>query len=288
MTHVPGAGAPSHWSPDDMGSQISPNQQPLQMQLPRQARPDYGMLGKMPQQQMIPHQMSQDSPSGSGSYVSPCMSPHHFAPDSRYNSSSGEFPVPAQMPMSMPQPQFGSLPPPMMQVRPNVPSEVLESLRAEAMAQAESVIAQRRAEYERQAHLARVRVVELEKRVKEAEADGDQMNTRLTVVEVQKAEAEQARAAAETKLQRVLTSNYEAQRVCEMEQELDTLRRESEDTQALKNTVMVLAAELKRRMKEDEGSPGTQIASDKEWLDSEGTPSDTDYVTDSRSGSDTE
>jgi len=175
----------------------------------------------------------------------------------------------------------------------NVPAELLDSLRAEAMAQAEKQMEQLQKQCDRQTHLARVRVAELEKRVKEAEADGDQMNTRLTVVEVQKAEAEQARAAVETKLRKAFEGNADMMRVCELEEELQTLRAQREDTQSLKNTVMVLAAELKRRMKEDGEEPllGGQIIPEKdlEWLKVEGTLSDTDYVSDSRSaGSDTD
>jgi len=174
-----------------------------------------------------------------------------------------------------------------------IPSEVLESLRAEAMSQAQQELAEQRAQCDKQVHLARVRVAELEKRVERAEADGDEMSARLTMVEVQKAEVEKARETAEAKLARLAESTCESERMLALEEEVGQLRSEKEEMEGLKKTVMVLADELKRRMKADgemsQSREKVKAGHGLEWIhESRSSPEDTDYVTDSRSGSDTE
>lgn len=153
------------------------------------------------------------------------------------------------------------------------------------MAQAERELEGRRAHCEKQVQLARVRVAELEERVRRAEADGDEMSARLTLVELQKAEAEAERDAAQEQLSSM-------ERKGELEEELVRLREESAEMSALKHTVVVLAKELKRRMAE-EGATAEEMNAVREatgkWMTEElSSPEDTDYVTDSRSGSDTD
>merc|ERR1719326_2059811 len=288
---VPGAGAPVPWIP----SMQQPSEQfeacapPF---LARQAAPDYGKLGGAPDYGKLggyPPMMARrhsTSSSGSGEYVSPRMVP---APFSCNSSGSGEFLSSPVLPMP---PQYGSMQPPMMAgvVQQGVPSEVIDSLRAEAMSQAEHVMAEQRAKSDKQVHLARVRIAELEQRVKRAEADGDEMSARLTLVEVQKAEADKAREAAEAKLADATEGACDTDRVRELETELGQLRSENEEMEGLKKTVMTLANELKRRMKaesttcEKEQRDEVKARKDLKCL-GQSSPEDTDYVTDSRSGS---
>lgn len=174
-----------------------------------------------------------------------------------------------------------------------VPSDVIESLRAEAMAEAEQALVTKQAECEKQAHLARVRVAELEQRLRRAEADGDEMSVKLTLAEVQKAEAERGREIAERQLARMSEGAFVSQRVLDLEAELGQLRSGQEEMDSLKKTVMVLAKELKKRMKAEgnTGSMDDKVAEPTglDWLEAVPSSSeDTDYVTDSRSGSDTE
>merc|ERR1712139_182926 len=105
--------------------------------------------------------------------------PVHYGQHS--SSGSGEFIAPSPvLPMD---PHFGSLPPPAMPVVQGVPEQVLDSLRAEAMAQAQQALGEQREKCNKQVHFARVRVAELEQRLQRAEADGDEMSARLTLVE---------------------------------------------------------------------------------------------------------
>merc|ERR1719326_1044489 len=256
---VPGAGAPVPWIPSiqQPSEQFEACAPPF---LARQAAPDYGKLGGAPDYGKLggyPPMMARrhsTSSSGSGEYVSPRMVP---APFSCNSSGSGEFLSSPVLPMP---PQYGSMQPPMMAgvVQQGVPSEVIDSLRAEAMSQAEHVMAEQRAKSDKQVHLARVRIAELEQRVKRAEADGDEMSARLTLVEVQKAEADKAREAAEAKLADATEGACDTDRVRELETELGQLRSEKEQRD-----------EVKARK-------------DLEWL-GQSSPEDTDYVTDSRS-----
>lgn len=177
-----------------------------------------------------------------------------------------------------------------------VAPEVVESIRADMFAQMEQNFNEKCAGYHKKLHLARVRTAELEKRAKRAEADGDDMSARLTLVEVQKAEAEKARDIAEGKLALMGENTGNVSRASELEEEVGQLRTNQEEMDSLKNTVMVLANELKRRMKEDGTSLGTEnelipIGLEpvrKQTLSRTESPEDTDYVTDSRSGSDTD
>jgi len=167
--------------------------------------------------------------------------------------------------------------------------EVIESIRAEAFAHAEKAFAEQRAACDKKLHLARVRVAELEQRAKRAEAENDNISTQLTLVEVQKAEVEKARDVAEEKLSHA--ENGSTDRVSELETEINHLRTDKEEMESMKKTVMILASELKRRMREDgttliiDNDPVKDLARLRAEAES---PEDTDYVTDSRSGSDSE
>lgn len=234
--------------------------------------PDYGKVGGYGQMSRSRHSSS-DSMGSFEQFASPhMMMSTSFSPQS---SGSGEFILPSPMP------QFGSLPPPVMVQ--GVAPEVVESIRADIIAQAEQVFSEKRAAYDKKLHLARVRVAELDKRTKQAEQEGDDMSTQLTLAEVQKAEAEKARDVAVEKLSRIAEGACNLDRVRDLEAEVAQLRIENQETESLKKTVMTLANELKRRMKEDGSS--LQPKPLEEGAES---PEDTDYVTDSRSGSDTD
>jgi len=259
----------------------------LHLPPPQQARPDYGSLapapdyGKLSYTQPLAPSSRHSSSDSIGSFASPTMMMPAFSP---HSSGSGEFLMPP------PLPQFGSLPPPV--VVQGVAPEIVESIRADVFAQMEQAFNEKCEAYHKKLHLARVRTAELEKRAKRAEADGDDMSARLTLVEVQKAEAEKARDIAEGKLLR-MGENTENNRASELEAEVGLLRsNHQEELDSLKNTVMVLANELKRRMKEDGTSQTTGSELDPQHLEplrkQTDSPEDTDYVTDSRSGSDTE
>jgi|ERR1712166_926845 len=290
----PGAGDPTGWP----GSNIRDDHSNVPLLLhPPPSRPDYGCLAppsrsdygclappsapdygnadcwKRSRSRACSRHSSSDSMGPFEQFASPhMMMSTSFSP---HSSGSGEFALPSPMP------QFGSLPPPM--VVQGVAPEVVESIRADIIAQAEEVFSEKRAVYDKKLHLARVRVAELEKRTKRAEQEGDDMSTKLTLVEVQKAEVEKARDIVEEKLSRIAEGACDLDRVRDLEAEVAQLRSENQETESLKKTVMTLANELKRRMKEDGTSLHLSLL--EEAADS---PEDTDYVTDSRSGSDSE
>jgi len=185
--------------------------------------------------------------------------------------------------MPMAPPQFANMPV-MIQ---GIPADVIEALRAEAKQQAEAQLSQQTAAFNKHLHLARVRVAELEKRVRVAEAEGDEMSTKLTTVELEKAQADRAREEVHAKLEQVAKGTYEGERVQELEEELRVLKEEKEDMDGLKRQVLILSKELKKRMKADAEQKEQEELRKSRSEDPE--EADTDYtVTDSRSGSDTE
>lgn len=267
MEFVPGAGAQQspQWVPVNPSGDDKPHPYPISG---RQMRPDYGKLGGQYPQHMMSQPMGGQGSGDSGSFVSPRMAP---MPHFHSGSGSGEFQSPV-LPMGA---QFGALPAPMMAlpsggVPGGVPPEVIESLRAEAMAQAQQELAEKKAQCDKQVHLARVRIAELEKRVRRSEAEGDDMSTRLMLAELQKAEAEQGKADAEAKLAGMTEQAEDSERVAELEGQLEEMQREKGEVEKLKKTVMVLANELKKRMKAegadvdvDEDVDSSQVL---EWL----------------------
>jgi len=173
-------------------------------------------------------------------------SPHH-SPMWNSGSGSADFQQSPVLPMGN---TFGMLPAPAMTLTPGgVAPEVIEALRAEAMAQAEQALAEKKKQCDKQVHLARVRIAELEQRVKRSEAEGDDMSAKLMMAELLKEEAEKARAEAESKLEQQSEGIDDSERVQELEEELATMRRERTETDKLKNMVVVLANELKKRMR---------------------------------------
>jgi len=201
-------------------------------------------------------------------------------------------------PMVVPQgpPMQPMVAPPMMQAPPmmappQVPQELLDRLRAEAMSHAEAALGNRKAHCEKQVQLARVRVAELEDRLRRAEQEGDEMSTRLTMVELEKGEAQKAKENAEAQLHG--GESEEDERVKELEVEVNRLKEENGEMADLKHTVMVLANELKRRMgqaKEETAVVDLAVPGGK-WLNEVvDSPEDTDYssVADSRSCSDSD
>lgn len=159
------------------------------------------------------------------------------------------------------------------------------------MSHAEAALGNRKAHCEKQVQLARVRVAELEDRLRRAEQEGDEMSTRLTMVELEKGEAQKAKENAEAQLHG--GESEEDERVKELEVEVNRLKEENGEMADLKHTVMVLANELKRRMgqaKEETAVVDLAVPGGK-WLNEVvDSPEDTDYssVADSRSCSDSD
>lgn len=185
--------------------------------------------------------------------------------------------------MPMAPPQFANMP----VIIQGIPADVIEALRAEAKQQAEAQFSQQRAACDKHLHLARVRVAELEKRVRVAEAEGDAMSTKLTTVELEKAQALASKQEVQAKLEQVAKGTYEGERVHELEEELRVMKAEREDMDGLKRQVLILSKELKKRMKAEAEQKEQEQLRKSRSEDPEET--DTDYtVTDSRSGSDSE
>jgi len=168
--------------------------------------------------------------------------------------------------------------PPPLQLPPvqGVPQELVDSLRAEAMGHAEQHAQMVSKRCKKQVHLARVRVAELEARVSRSEADCDAMQMQLTVAQVQKAAADEARILAERRLEDAGGSVEEARRVASLEEEVARLREESTELAAMKRTCMVLASELKRRgcVLKEENRPSEEESNESSGSGAE----DTDYT----------
>jgi len=140
------------------------------------------------------------------------------------------------------------------------------------MQQAEHHVQSISSKCKKQVHLARVRVAELEQRVQRTEGECDEMQMKLTVAEVQKAGAEEARSLAEARLVKAGSSMEEAKYVKDLEDEVSRLREEAKEVASLKKTCMVLASELKKR--------GCVLKAEEP---EENPAEDTDYITDSSS-----
>lgn len=160
---------------------------------PRPRKPDYGQLGDVGgrsfPQMMIPISTS-SSGSGSGDFVG--IGSPVYPPTNQHLARSH----------SMPMRLFGGAnqsPLPAMAVPPEV-APLIESVRVEA----EQQIAATRSECDAKIQLARVRVAELEERLRVAENEGDTITMQMTMMEVQKAEAERTRDSAVNKLEELL------------------------------------------------------------------------------------
>lgn len=108
-------------------------------------------------------------------------------------------------------------------------------------------MAEHRAECDARVRLARVRVAELEQRVKRAEAEGDAMTARMTLAELQKEEAECARDAAEMKL-RALSNDDPSQdvQVASLKSELEKMQTSSA---ALKDAFQIAMNQTAEKMR---------------------------------------
>merc|ERR1712227_735938 len=100
---------------------------------------------------------------------------------------------------------FQSGPSPAAQGTSTEVAPIIESVRAEAEQRIEHTVAAVRAECDAKVQLARVRVAELEERVRRAEIEGDSITAKMTLMEVHKAEAERTRDSAVERLEEIVS-----------------------------------------------------------------------------------
>ena len=163
---------------------------------------------------------------------------------------------------------------------PGVPPEVIEAIRKEATDHAEHKLSAIKAECDRQVHLARVRIAELEESKRRADAEGDEMIAQLTALELAKAEVEARLAACPQADPPAMPAASEKSRVQELEAELAASKQANVELERMKKIVMTLSRELKKRMGGGSGEAeirdvgeGSELDEDLEWecsMDSKG------------------
>lgn len=184
------------------------------------------------------------SSSGSGSAeFAPIQSPLYPAMN-HHSHMMNQCMVPQQF-------HFATLPNQSQQPPMHIPPEVapfIDSVRIEA----EQQVTAARAECDSKVQLARVRVAELEERLRISESEGDVITMQMTTMEVQKGEAERTRDSAVEKLEEIVAlikGSAGDETYCKwLEAELKSAR---EEQMTLSQTLDAMRQEFETKVKEE-------------------------------------
>lgn len=184
------------------------------------------------------------SSSGSGSAeFAPIQSPLYPAMN-HHSHMMNQCMVPQQF-------HFATLPNQSQQPPMHIPPEVapfIDSVRIEA----EQQVTAARAECDSKVQLARVRVAELEERLRISESEGDVITMQMTTMEVQKGEAERTRDSAVEKLEEIVAlikGSAGDETYCKwLEAELRSAR---EEQMTLSQTLDAMRQEFETKVKEE-------------------------------------